>query len=522
MIYLIHQTIDATAEKFPDNEAVQIYDQRLTYTQLVERSNSLARMLQETGVRRGDRVGIYLGKSLETAVSIYGVMKAGAAYVPLDPSAPTSRIAYVIRDCGIKHIITQPSKAELLQKIQAENTALEYALGIEDDNDIPVNCISWGEIDNVPSGGLDDVNIIDQDLAYIIYTSGSTGNPKGIMHTHYSGLSFAKWAAFAYDFTATDRLTNQAPLHFDMSIFDFFASAVACGTTVIIPDEYMRMPASYSKLLADEKITTIFTVPFAISQLLFRGALEQRDLSSLRWIVFGGDTHSPAHIRQLMAMLPHTKFSHMYGPAETNGCTYNNIESLPDDPDEPIPIGRPCENMRGLVIDETDQPVAPGESGELLMRGPTLMQGYWNRPELNKKVFYRRNIFEDYQEVFYRTGDLVEILPDGQYKFIGRKDRQVKIRGYRVELDEIEMALMSHPQVEEAAAFPVENGDGAKHIEAAVKAKNAQNLISTELNQHIKTQLPWYAIPAKIFTVETFPRTPTGKINRRKLQAQAN
>lgn len=520
MKYLIHQLIDTVAEQTPDHEAVRMYSEMLTYGELSRKSNSLARALRSEGVRRGDRVGIFMSKSLESLVAVYGIMKAGAVYVPLDHAAPTSRLVYAITDCGIQHIVTSSSNIDALHQIVGNLQAPVIAFGVKSDRP-KQHSLSWEDIFQLSDESLTDVAVIDEDLAYFIYTSGSTGVPKGIMHTHYSGLSFAKWAAATYQITSADRLTNQAPLHFDMSIFDFFAAAAGGATTVIIPDEYMRLPASYSQLLASEKITTIFTVPFALSQLLFRGALEKRDLSALRWIVFGGDTHSPAHIRKLMEMLPDTRFSHMYGPAETNGCTYHNIESLPENPDEPISIGVPCENMEGIVVDEKGDLLGPGDTGELLMRGPTLMQGYWKRPEMNKRVFFRNTIQPDYEAVYYRTGDLVEILPDGQYKFIGRKDRQVKIRGYRVELDEIEMALMAHPAVEEAAAFPVETDNAGKHIEAAVKTKNTDQISAGDLIAYLKENLPWFVVPTQILMVTDFPRTATGKINRRELQAQS-
>ena len=522
MINLIPQLIDKASERNPDIEAVRCYDKSLTYGQLVALTNSLANFLRENGVKRHERIGIYLNKSIESAISIYGIMKAGAVYVPLDPSLPISRLVYEIRDCGIRCIISQNSKAGSILQILAEGCPeLSFVIGISTKTDLPISSYSWNEVYNAPTKELTNLTLIDQDLAYIIYTSGSTGNPKGIMHTHYSGLSFAKWAAQTYGLNNKDRLANQSPLHFDISIFDFFAIAVSGATTVIIPDEYMKLPASFSKILVDEKISIVFTVPFVLSQLLFRGTLSQRDLSYLRWIIFGGDTHSTTHIHKLMVLLPHVKFSHMYGPAETNGCTFYNIPSLVDDSDEPIPIGTTCINMEGLVVDEDDMPVAVGESGELLMRGPTLMKGYWNRPELNKKVFYRRTIVEDYEEVFYRTGDMVEILHDGNYKFLGRKDRQIKTRGYRVELDEIETTLLTHDQVEEVAVFTIMNNQSGKQIEAAVKVKHTKSVTSTDLINHLKDKLPWYAVPAKIDIVENFPRTATGKIDRQKLQAKS-
>ncbi len=520
MQYLIPQTIDQAAQRHPEGEAVRIYDRTLTYGELARRSNQLARVLRENGVQRRDRVGIYLTKSVEAVIALYGILKAGAAYVPLDPAAPPARTAFAIRDCGIRCLITQKSKIRSLQSIVSQDIGLQCAIGIESVEQLPLRGIPWEAVFAAPDVPPPVVSM-GVDLAYIIYTSGSTGTPKGIMHTHESGLSFARWAAHAYGIRREDRLSNQAPLHFDMSIFDFFVAAVAGAATVIIPDEYLKLPASYARLLQDERITVFFTVPFALSQLLSRGMLPERDLSALRWIIFGGDTHSPRHIRQLMEMLPHTRFSHMYGPAETNGCTYQIIDQLPADPDEPFHIGKACEGMEALVLDENGHPVETGGSGELLIRTPTMMQGYWNRPDLNERVFYRRTVFDYCEDIFYRTGDLVEILPDGNLKFLGRKDRMIKIRGFRVELDEIEMALLAHPAVEECAVFTVAEESGSQQIQAAVILKKDAAVAENELAKFLRERLPGYAVPHFIDSVQAFPRTPSGKVDRRKLQQQA-
>ena len=322
MVFLLTQTIDRAAERFPEREAVRFYDQSLTYAELVHRSNSLARALVEQGVKRGDRVSIYMNKCLEAPVAIYGIMKAGAAYVPLDPSAPVTRLTSVSRDCGIRLLITQVAKGAALRQISTAGTDLECVIGLQAEADLPIRSIPWDEVYNTPDGQAPEVDTIERDLAYILYTSGSTGAPKGIMHTRHSGLSFAEWAAHEYSLNKEDRLSNHAPLHFDLSTFDFFAGAVAGATTVIVPEEYTKMPASLSKLIMDEKISVWYSVPFALIQLLLRGALHTRDLSALRWVLFAGEPFPTKHLRDLMTQLPHVRFSNLYGPTETNVCTY--------------------------------------------------------------------------------------------------------------------------------------------------------------------------------------------------------
>ena len=517
--YLLHQAVAQTAANTPEKPAVRYMGQQLTYKELYERSNRLATILGRLGVKRGDRVGIYMNKNIHSAVAIYGILSAGAAYVPLDPFAPTSRLAFVINDCNIRILITQVSKIDQVREL-AEETELEVLLGLPHQEGITLRCMDWSEIE-MESGFSIPTLPTEQDLAYILYTSGSTGSPKGIMHTHRSGLSFAEWAADVYDLRSEDRVSNHAPLHFDLSTLDFFAAAVAGATTVIVPEAVTKLPASLSKMIQDEAITVWYSVPYALIQMLERGNLEARDFSALRWILFAGEPFPTKHLRDWMNHLPDVRFSNLYGPTETNVCTFYQVPNLPEDSDEPIPIGVTCANSEDLVVDIDDNPVAENEIGELLIRGGTVMKGYWGRPDLTERGFFRRQVFQYCEDIFYRTGDLVQRLQDGNLKFLGRKDRQIKTRGYRVELDEVENAFLSHPLVLEAATYTVPDDQGSHRIEAAVILKENADLVSGDLIEHLSGRLPSYAIPAKINFAQDFPRTSTGKINRRELQANA-
>jgi amino acid adenylation domain-containing protein len=521
MIYLLPHLIDRSGERFPNKEAFRCDRHSLTYAQLVARTNALARTLREQGVKRGDRVGIYLNKSLESAVAIYGILKAGAAYVPLDPLAPVSRLAFVLQDCGIRHLISEDSKATKLRALVQDEVVLDSVVGLSGQDNLPFRAIAWHEVEAVPDQSPPQVTMMEHDLAYIMYTSGSTGEPKGLTHTHYSGLSYAKLAAEVYDLCLEDRLSNFPPLHFDQSTFDYFSGPLAGATTVIIPEEYTRFPASLSQLMADEQLTIWYSVPFALIQLLLRGVLDQRNLESLRWVLFGGEPFPPKYLRQLMNHWPQARFSNVYGPAEVNQCTFYHVPPLAENNDEPLPIGKIWPNAEALVVEEADKPVDPGEVGELLVRTPTLMRGYWNRPELDAKAFFYRQQPGGGQDRFYRTGDLVQLREDGDYDFLGRKDRQIKTRGNRVELDEVEAALLSYDLVEEAAVFPVADAEGSQAIHAAVVCIKGASLRKPELVKHLSEHLARYAIPTQIEVREEFPRTSSGKINRKVLQAQA-
>ena len=517
MIYLLSHILEESAQRYPDHSAMRFANQTLTYGEWHRRANALARVLVEQGVRRGDRVGIYLPKSIETPIAMYGIWKAGAAYVPLDPLAPSARLNSIIADCAIRHIVSQENKADALREI-ASNRSLDCVIGVAPRDNLPARCISWDTI-NARKDSAPDILLTEQDLAYVMYTSGSTGAPKGLMHTHASGLAYAKLSADLYGVNHTDRLSNHSPLHFDMSTFDYFTGPLCGATTVIIPEPTTKFPASMSKLIEEERLTIWYSVTTALVQLVLRGVLPSRDVSSLRWILYGGEPFPPNHLRELMRLIPQARVSNVYGPAEVNQCTYYHVPPLADDYQESIPIGRVWDNSEGLLLDENDQPVRAGEIGELVVRTPTMMRGYWGRPDLNVRAFYRRKVFEHYDDIFYRTGDLMRVDADGLLRFCGRKDRQIKTRGYRVELDEVENALSLNAAVGECAVYAMPDGEGSQLVEAAVILK--KEMPATDLRTDLARRVPPYAVPHKILVLDDFPRTGTGKIDRRALREQA-
>ncbi|RYG32892.1 MAG: amino acid adenylation domain-containing protein, partial [Chitinophagaceae bacterium] len=390
-------------------------------------------MLSELGVKRGDRVGVFLDPSIETPIAVYGIMSAGAVFVPLDPNAPPARIAYVLNDCGIRYMISGKKQIRSLNKVLEENISLEAVIGI--DEKLSVKTVSWEEVAQTSQSQTVTVRMLEDDIAYIMYTSGTTGTPKGIMHSHRSGLAYAKLSMDLYDVGSTDILANHSPLHFDISTMGYFTMPLAGGTTVIIPETHKLIPASLSQLIEKEKITIWYSVPLALTQLLQRGGLEDRKMDALRWVLFGGEPFPSKHLRSLMKLWSKAVFSNVYGPAEVNQCTYYNLTGLPEN-DDAVPLGLVWNNTEVLIVDSNNLEVKNGDTGELLVRTATMMTGYWGKPELNQKAFFRRERFEGAGEIYYRTGDLVWQKSDGQLMFAGRRDRQIKVRGYRVELDE--------------------------------------------------------------------------------------
>lgn len=522
MINLLHQILDESAQRHADHEAMRFGGRALTYGEWLRQADALAAALVEGGVRRGDRVGIYLNKCLETAIAIYGIWKAGAAYVPLDPAAPVARTAFALNDCAIRHIVTQPGKADAVRAL-AGLAVLDSAVGLDPADGLPARCLPWREVDTLARAGAraNPQAMTEDDLAYVMYTSGSTGTPKGLMHTHASGLSYARLSAETYGISQNDRLGNHSPLHFDMSTFEYFTGPLRGATTVIIPEAVTRLPASMSKLIEDERLTIWYSVTTALVQLLLRGALERRDLSRLRWVNYGGEPFPPRHLGALMRHIPNARFSNVYGPAEVNQCTYYHLPPLDEGHDQAIPIGCVWDGAEGMLLDERDQPVLPGEIGEFVVRTPTMMRGYWGRPDLNARAFLRRPASGHDEAVFYRTGDLMWQDTSGLLHFAGRKDRQIKTRGYRVELDEVESALSLHDAVGECAVFAVPDEVVTNVIEAAVVFRHGQQATEAALQRALSERIPAYAVPARIAFLSDMPRTGTGKIDRSALRDRA-
>lgn len=520
MNYLLTHVVERWAEETPDHPAFRFSGKDLSYADLWQSAGRLAQTLIDNGVRHGDRVGIYMNKCLESPVAVYGIMRAGAVFVPLDASAPTTRLRHMIDHCGIRVLVSHPPKAGNIHVLLNGSNRPDCIIGMTGPGSSDVRIISWDAVDSV-SENMPDVDVMAQDLAYIMYTSGSTGLPKGIMHTHYSGLSYARLAVRTYGLNCADRLGNHSPLHFDMSTLDYFAGPLAGATTVIIPEAYTMLPASLSQLVEDEKLTIWYSVPYALIQLLLRGVLEQRDAHSIRWVLFGGEPFPPKHLYALMEQWPQARFSNVYGPAEVNQCTYYHVPGPADDTNQPIPIGRVWKDAEALIVDDADMPVVEGETGELLIRAPTMMCGYWDQPELNAAAFYEGRVAAGITDRFYRTGDLVAVNSDGLLDFIGRKDRQVKIRGHRVELDEVENVLASHPQVVESGVFLLPADDESVQIEAAVIVREEGAVSAGELRAFAAQRLPVYARPARVWIHSSFPRTTSGKVDRRALQAGA-
>ncbi len=506
---LLPEIVERTAVRFPQQVAFRCRDEALTYADLLTRSRQLANVLIDIGVKPGDRVGIFAGKTPELPVAVFGILAAGAAYVPLDPSAPISRIETLISDCGIRVLISEPNRLRTLRQLQA---GLSAVIGPDNTGDFSYSCTGWADVFAAPASA--PVATADPDsLAYVIYTSGSTGDPKGIMHSHSSAMAFVKAAAATYGLSEHDRLGNFAPLHFDQSIFDFFSGPLAGASTVLITEDVMRFPANLADLIERERLTVWYSVPMPLTRMLLDGVLEGHDLSAVRWILYGGEAFPAKYLRELLRLFPSATISNVYGPAETNQCTFFNFSRPDEVADDGVPTGPPWKWARARVVDPDDVRGPAVHEGELLIHSPTMMQGYWagRFPE----------VFVDIVECggacrYYRTGDFVRIDDDGCLFFLGRRDRMIKSRGQRVELDEVESVLNSLDQICEAAVFTCPGDDGSLQIHAAA-IPSGTSVTARSVASELQSLLPPAAVPVQIFLVDSFPRTSSGKIDRTAL-----
>jgi amino acid adenylation domain-containing protein len=517
---LLQHLLAESAQRRPEAQALCFGAESLSYGELERASNRLARVLREQGVRRGDRVAILTPKSPASIVAIHGILKSGAAYVPLDPGAPAPRLAYILGNCAVRHVVASTRKAETLDRIAAEGAALESVVFADAGPAAAagLRTVAWSEVLAHPGEGAPANPSIGNDLAYILYTSGSTGTPKGVMITHANALAFVDWAVEQFSVGPADRLSSHAPLHFDLSIFDVFGALMAGAALALVPDGTSTFPIRLAEWIANNRITVWYSVPSILTLLLLKGRLDRVDLSSLRLVLFAGEVFPTKYLRGVMAALPHADFCNLYGPTETNVITWYRVPRLAEGDDAPIPIGVACDYTDLLIVGEDGQLVSePGREGELYARGPTVAQGYWGDAEKTARAFVANPFQTAFAERVYRTGDLVALAPDGNLRFLGRRDRMVKSRGYRIELDEIETTLYAHPEVKEAAVVAVPDEQIGARLRAFVACGGTGPERTGSIRDHCLQRLPRYMVPESIELLDVLPKTSTGKIDRTQL-----
>ncbi|HYN83353.1 MAG TPA: amino acid adenylation domain-containing protein [Gemmatimonadaceae bacterium] len=510
MTTTLPQLLRHSASAHPDGIAVDDPERgvEVTYRELHSRAEKLSEYMIRHGVRPGDRVGIYAPKSVGTVAALLGALYSRAAYVPVDCSAPPARNAGIFADSSIRLAVVAESLLEGLRNAW-DGTALDVLQPLGDDLVLVRGVDAEGDSATDPDG-----EATPADVAYILYTSGSTGKPKGVVHTHRSALSFIDWCSETFEPTAGDRFSSHAPFHFDLSILDLYVPLKHGATIVLIGEDVGKQPLRLAPGIADSRITVWYSTPSILRMLAEYGRLDRLEFPSLRTVLFAGEVFPVKHLRALKRIWSAPRYFNLYGPTETNVCTYYEIpDEIPVDRTEPFPIGFTCSGDRAIVADDSGREVKKGEEGELLVTGGSVMRDYWNLPERTAQAFF----VDAEGTTWYRTGDVVRESPTDGYVFVGRRDRMVKRRGYRVELGEIEAALHLHPLVIEAAVTAVPDEENGVAIKAflSLSSKNRPSLV--EMKRFCIEHLPAYMVPDKFYFPESLPKTSTDKIDYQRL-----
>lgn len=481
----------------PDATAIVADDASLSYERLDRRANQIAHLLRKRGIGAEVTVGVMLERGVGLYTAVLGTMKSGGVYVPLDPSFPRERLAYMAEDASLKVLVVDARTRDL-----APTGAWEI---------LDLSAIDAGGKD-VPEAKV-DVPIEPEQLAYIIYTSGSTGQPKGVGISHRAIANQVRWVCEAFDLTREDRFLHKASICFDASLEEILAPLVAGGSVVATRPKGEYDVLYLSELIARAAVTCFDFTPSLLDTLLTHG--DPASWKNLRLVACGAESLSPALVRKAREHLPMARLLNTYGPTET---TIQSAWSAELGDGDAVPIGRPVACTSLYVLDAFMEIAPPGTRGELYIGGDGLARGYMHRSGATAAVFVP-NPFGPPGSRLYRSGDLVRWRADGQLEFLGRVDHQIKLRGYRIELGEIEQALESHPAVKAAVAQVREDQPGTQQLVAyLVPATPGRDAFPVDgLREHLMRVLPLYMIPAVFLLLDAFPVTPTGKLDRAAL-----
>lgn len=480
------------AEQTPSAVAVVFQQERITYKELNERANQIAHHLIRRGVGAGSLVGVCLPRNVEMLASLLAALKAGAAYVALDPEYPVERLSFILNDANIEAIITDKPRRHLLA-------------------DLPIEAVSvdehWSEISRESSDNLLKT-VTGADLAYVLYTSGSTGVPKGVGIEHRNTINFISWALREFGPKSLEAVLASTSICFDLSIFELFAP-LSCGGAVLLVEDALQL----SELSGDLSPTLINTVPSAMAELLRLEAVP----TSTKVINLAGE---PLHASLAQMVYERTNAEaiyNLYGPSEsTTYSTYARIEE--GDATDPS-IGRPVANTQIYILDNRMEPVPILVAGELLIGGAGVARCYMNRPTETAERFVPDPFATVAGARMYRTGDLARHRSDGNIDYIGRADNQVKVRGYRIELGEVEACLSAHPVIADGAVIAFDDDAGQKQLAAFIVARDGASVDIGDLKRHLGKSLPAYMLPSTYTLIERLPLLPNGKVDRRRLRS---
>ncbi len=472
----------------------------ISYMDLFACIDRAARKMHEAGVSPQDRVVVDLPRSINAVIGILASLSIGAVYVPLDPRWPTARKHAIIRSCQPRLIVTDDPGLSSDFSTQTECVIVSgielRMLEISDGTSLPVR------------------NDDPEQLAYILFTSGSTGTPKGVKISHRAALAFLTWTSARFGLNSEDVFANFASFSFDLSVFDLFNSLHHGATLELIPEEMCLLPSKLADHIVRNRITVWYSVPWIVTSLVRFGRLDRYPDYPLRIVLFAGEVFPIEDLKRARQALPHSTFFNLFGPTETNVCTYYEVPRNLQSFIRPVPIGQPCCGDKIIVMDNKGIPVNRDEDreGELLVAGPTVMSGYWGQDSSDCWV---RIEVDDESEMYYRTGDLVRYDSAGNLCYLGRRDAMIKRRGFRIEPAEIEHAASNINGVE-ACAVICQTDPAITRIILYIAPK--LDMHPHQINQALATFIPEYMLPDSIQFVASLPRNPNGKIDKEALK----
>jgi len=514
---LLHHFLEESAHKFPEKVALIHRTERWTYQDIDQKANQVANLLRAQGIRRGDRVAIFLDNSIESVVSLFGILKADAVFLMLSPMLKPSKLTYILNNCEAKALITHTDKNNITSGTFGSVSSLEFVLFVGNKEKIPKdppNPIHWNEIDFLnPQPVTRNLQPnIDLDLATIIYTSGSTGNPKGVMLTHLNMISAATSITTYLENIPEDIIIDILPLSFDYGLYQVLMAFKFGGTVVL--EKSFTYPYEVIKQMVKERVTGFPGVPTMFAILLQMEDFKRYDLSSLRYITNTAASLPVEHIQRLRTIFPQARLYSMYGLTECKRVSYLPPEELDHRPGS---VGRGMPNEEIWVVNEKGNRVGPGVVGELVVRGSNVMRGYWGDPETTERVLKPGPL--PGEKVLY-TGDLFKMDEEGFIYFVGRKDDMIKTRGERVSPKEVENAIYGLEGVVEVAVIPVSDDILGQAIKAFVVQRNGYPMTEKDVLRQCKRELEEFAIPKYIEFRASLPKTSSGKIDKLALKQE--
>jgi amino acid adenylation domain-containing protein len=498
----IHQLFEEQVEKTPDAIAVVFEDQQLTYRELNNKANQLAHYLRKQDVGPEAMVGICIERSLEMVICVLGILKAGAAYVPLDPAYPKERLSFMLEDTGSPLLLAQSSLSGVLPENKAQVVCVDQA---------------WETIEKESTLNLAGTASQDN-LAYVLYTSGSTGRPKGVAMEHRPLCNLISWQIRNSVLSTNAKTLQFASLSFDVSFQEIFSTWCSGGTLMVTSELLRRDPAALLHYLEKASIDRLFLPFVALQQLAEVAAWHDSFPYSLREVITAGEQlRITPSVARMFERLGNCRLYNQYGPTESHVVTAFELSGAPEEWPSLPPIGRPIGNTNIYLLDCNQKPVPAGVAGELYIGGKCLARGYINRPELTASRFIWNPFRNNPGERLYRTGDIARYLSDGSIEYLGRSDNQLKVRGFRIEPGEIESVLGRHPGVRETAVIARKDKSGSNRLLAYVVLNMAPAITTNELRNFLTQRLPDYMVPSAFVVLDSLPLTPSGKVDRRAL-----